>query len=152
MRVAKVHEGGNALFGNSNTYHTRSMAMNEEHSTEGNVSESGGQERALAMPIEVVTEIRASLAHIDREQSERHRRTTASEHHDTEGRVAAICAEALNRRWNEIHYLVALHGLHRLLQGALRLIEMALEGTGWEIPAPNGDGVERPTARHAEGG
>ena len=126
--------------------------MNEELSTEGNVSESGDQERALAMPIEDVTEICTSKAHIEREQAERHRRITASEHPDAEGRVAAVCAEALNRRWNEIHYLVALHGLHRLLQGALRIIETALEGTGWEIPAPNGDGVERPTARHAEDG
>ena len=109
--------------------------MNEERSTEGNVSG-----------------IRTSKAHIEREQAERHRRITASEHPDAEGRVAAVCAEALNQRWNEIHYLAALHGLHQLLQGALRIIEMALEGTGWEIPTPDGDEVERPPAGHAEDG
>ena len=119
--------------------------MNEERSTEGNLPETG-------VPIEGVAEIRLPVARPGRERAERHRRTTAGEHHDAEDRVAAVCAESLNRRWNEIHYLVALHGLHRLLQGALRLIETALEGTGWEISAPDGDEVERPPAGYTEGG
>ena len=116
--------------------------MNEERSTEGNLPESGGQERALGVPFEGVTESRLSVSHTGREQARRHRRIAAGEHHDAERRVAAVCAQALNRRWNEIHYLVALHGLHQLLQGALRIIEMALEGTGWEIPLPDGDRAE----------
>ena len=111
-----------------------------------------GQARTVDVPGKGVSMPSLSAPPTHKQQICRHRRMAAQKHRDAEGRVAAICAQALERRWNELHYVVALHAIHRLLRGVLGIIETVLEGTRWEIPEPDGARGKTPSGRPGEKG